>query len=110
MKTEYLKNDQTQDREELKKHLITMACCLERTRLYLDNYIYPRDMSLNLIDVMIEENGITEKKRAMHLTERLYTIVYKDFFTAYERVILFNKKINKIAGKDIEDQNSNNSS
>ena len=67
-----------------------MACCLERTRLYLDNFIYPRDLSLNLIDVPIEENSATERKKAMHLTERLYTIVYKDFFSAYEKAVLFN--------------------
>ena len=62
-----------------------MACHLESTRLLLENYIYPRDNQLNLIDISIEENFTTEKKKAMHLTERLYTVVYKDFFTAYER-------------------------
>ena len=54
MKKEVLKDDNKLTRDELKKHLTTMACCLERTRLYLDNYIYPRDLSLNLIDVPIE--------------------------------------------------------
>jgi hypothetical protein len=30
--------------------------------------------------------------------------VYKDFFTAYERAVLFNAKIQKFAGKEVEDQ------
>jgi len=58
---------------------------------------------LNLIDVQIEESSVVDKKRAMHLTERLYTIVYKDFFTAYERAVLFHNKIQKYIGKDITD-------
>jgi hypothetical protein len=91
-------------REELKKHLTTIACCLERTRLYLDNYVYPRDYSLDLIDVKIEEKSVTEIKRANHMTERLYNIAYKDFFTAYERAVLFNEKIKKLAGKELEGQ------
>lgn len=69
-----------------------MACHLERTRLYLDKYIYPRDLSLNLIDILIEEN-VVERKKAMHLTERLYSIVYRDFFTAYEKCREINNKI-----------------
>lgn len=81
-----------------------MACCLERTRLYLDDFIYPRDLSLNLIDVAIEESAQTERKKAMHLTERLHTMVHKDFFSAYEKAVLFNQKIQKSAGKDIEEQ------
>ncbi len=103
MKKEVLKDENKLTREELKKHLTNMACFLERTRLYLDSFIYPRDLSLNLIDVEIEETALVDKKRQMHLTERLYTIVYKDFFTAYERAILFNQKIQKFAGKEIED-------
>ena len=51
MKKEILKDENKLTREELRKHLTTMACFLERTRLYLDNFIYPRDLSLNLIDV-----------------------------------------------------------
>lgn len=66
-----------------------MACWLERTRLYLDNYIYPRDNSLNIIDVKIDEQTEKDRRRDMHMTERLYSIVYKDFFTAYERSQLF---------------------
>ena len=57
MKKEVLKDNTKMSREELKKHLTTMACFLERTRLYLDNFIYPRDLSLNLIDIHIEENN-----------------------------------------------------
>lgn len=62
-----------------------MACWLERTRLYLDNYIYPRDNSLNIIDVKIDETTERDRRKDMHMTERLYSIVYKDFFTVYER-------------------------
>lgn len=51
MKKEYLKDNTSLTREELKKQLTNMGCWLERTRLYLDNYIYPRDHSLNLIDI-----------------------------------------------------------
>ena len=61
-----------------------MACHLERTRLYLDGYIYPRDLSLNLIDIKIDD-AQHERKKEMHLTERLYSIVYNDFFTAYKK-------------------------
>jgi hypothetical protein len=93
MKKEILRDDKQLTREEMKKHLTNMACFLERTRLYLDNFIYPRDMSLNLIDIEIEESSVVDKKRQMHLTERLYTIVYKDFFTAYERAVQFHNKI-----------------
>ena len=39
----------------------------------------------------------------MHLTERLYNIVYKDFFSAYEKSVLFHSKIQKLTGKDIEE-------
>lgn len=62
-----------------------MSCHLERCRLYLDDYIYPRDVSLNLIDIHIDESTTARRKKEMHLTERLYTIVYKDFFTVYEK-------------------------
>lgn len=103
MKKDILKDENKLSRDDLRKHLTTMACFLERTRLYLDSFIYPRDLSLNLIDVEIEETAIVDKKRQMHLTERLYTIVYKDFFTAYERAVLFHQKIQKFAGKEIED-------
>jgi len=74
-----------------------MACHLERTRYYLDNYIYPRDLSLNLIDIQIEMS-LQERKKAMHLTERLYSIVYKDFFTAYEKCIDLSNKIKLMEG------------
>lgn len=47
-------------------------------------------MQLNLIDVQIEDDNIALKKKDMHLTERLYTIEYKDFFTAYEKVVQLN--------------------
>jgi len=103
MKREILKDDMKMTRDELRKNLTTMACFLERTRLYLDNFIYPRDLSLNLIDIEIEESSVVDKKRQMHLTERLYTIVYKDFFTAYERAVLFQNKIQRYIGKDISD-------
>jgi hypothetical protein len=103
MKKDILRDDNKMSREDLKKALTTMACFLERTRLYLDSFIYPRDLSLNLIDVQIEETAIVDKNRQMHLTERLYTIVFKDFFTAYERAVLFKEKIEKYAGKEIED-------
>lgn len=106
MKTEILRDDSKLTRDELKKSLVMMACLLERTRLYLDNYIYPRDFSLNLIDIPIEEYKRIEKKKAMHLTERLYNIEYKDFFTAYEKVVMINQKIQKITGKDIEEYNN----
>lgn len=42
------------------------------------------------------------------MTERLYTIVYKDFFTAYERSNLFYQKIQKFTAKDIEENKSSN--
>ena len=90
MKKDILKDENKLSREDLKKHLTNMGCFLERTRLYLDSFIYPRDLSLNLIDIEIEETALVDKRRQMHLTERLYTIVYKDFFTAYERAMLFN--------------------
>lgn len=104
MKKDSLSADSRLPRDALRKQLITMACCLERTRLYLDSYIYPRDLSLNLIDVDIEERKEgsavyggqatpESRKKAMHLTERLYNIVYKDFFTAYENATLFTRKI-----------------
>lgn len=105
-----MRTDSQLQREALRKQLILMGCILERTRLYLDSYIYPRDLSLNLIDVKIEEetapgnSGPVSKKKAMHLTERLYNIVYKDFFTAYEKATLFNRKIQKLTGKDLEQQ------
>jgi hypothetical protein len=76
--------------------LLKMASYLEVSRLCLDNYIYPRDLQLNLIDVQIEENNVALKKKEMHLTERLYTIEYKDFFSAYEKIIQLNKQITKI--------------
>jgi len=63
MKKDILKDDNKMKREELRKNLTTMACFLERTRLYLDSFIYPRDLSLNLIDVEIEEATIVDKKR-----------------------------------------------
>lgn len=90
MKKDYLKDESKLTREEMRKHLTAMACYIERTRLFLDNFIYPRDLSLNLIDIEIDEGSVVDKKRQMHLTERLYTIVYKDFFTAYQRAVLFN--------------------
>jgi hypothetical protein len=88
-----LKEEAIKNKSELKKQFLNMACWLERTRLYLDNYIYPRDHSLNLIDVQIDDHTEVTRKKAMHLTERLYTIVYKDFFTVYERLTLFYQKI-----------------
>jgi len=102
LKRDHLREDCPAD--ELKKHLTTIACCLERTRLYLDNYIYPRDYSLNLIDIKIEEKSIQDIKRTNHMTERLYNIAYKDFFTAYEKATLFTDKIKKLAGKELEGQ------
>jgi hypothetical protein len=45
------------------------------------------------LQLLVPETAIVDKKRQMHLTERLYTIVYKDFFTAYERAVLFHQKI-----------------
>jgi len=63
MKKEILKDENKLTRDELRKHLTTMACFLERTRLYLDNFIYPRDLSLNLIDIEIEESSVVDKKR-----------------------------------------------
>jgi hypothetical protein len=63
MKKEVLKDNNKLTREDLKKHLTNMACYLERTRLYLDSFIYPRDLSLNLIDIEIEENAIVDKKK-----------------------------------------------
>jgi len=63
MKKDILKDENKMTRDELKKCLVMMGCFLERTRLYLDNLIYPRDLSLNLIDIEIEENSIAEKKR-----------------------------------------------
>lgn len=102
-----LKRDHLKDEvppEELKKHLTTIACYLERTRLYLDNYIYPRDYSLNLIDIKIEEQSMQDIKSANHMTERLYNIAYKDFFTAYEKTALFTDKIKKLVGKELEGQ------
>lgn len=72
------------------KKLLKMASELEVSRLCLDNYIYPRDLQLNLIDVQIEDDNIALKKKDMHLTERLYTIEYKDFFTAYEKIVQLN--------------------
>ena len=44
----------------------------------------------------------------MHLTERLYSIAYKDFFTAYEKAVLLHQKITKVTGKDIEDHQNTN--
>jgi hypothetical protein len=93
MKKEVLKEENKLSREDIKKCLTNMACLLERTRLKLDSSIYPRDLYLNLIDVKIEETAIVDKKRQMNLTERLYTIVYKDFFTAYEHAVFFHQKI-----------------
>lgn len=62
LKKDYLKDvTPKQSKDDLKKQLVNIACWLERTRLYLDNYIYPMDFSLNLIDVQIEER--TEKDR-----------------------------------------------
>ena len=75
--------------------LLRMGTHLERTRLYLDKYIYPRDLSLNLIDVMIDDN-LVEMKKSKHLTERVYSIVYKDFFTAYEKCKELDAKIKKL--------------
>lgn len=87
MKRDYLKTENNiHNRKAIRKALKAMACHLERTRFYLDGYIYPRDISLNLIDVQIEASQ-QERKKAMHLTERLYSIVYKDFFTAYEKCV-----------------------
>jgi len=63
MKKDVLKDENKLSRDDLRKHLTTMACFLERTRLYLDSFIYPRDLSLNLIDVEIEETAIVDKKR-----------------------------------------------
>lgn len=106
MKKDYLKNDSGKERIQIKKALKAMACHLERTRFYLDGYIYPRDLSLNLIDVNIEENK-PERKKAMHLTERLYSIVYKDFFTAYEKCRELDNKISQMQGIDVEQINKN---
>lgn len=78
-----------------------MASELEVSRLCLDNYIYPRDMQLNLIDVQIEDDNIALKKKEMHLTERLYTIVYKDFFSVYDKILQLNTQIHKIMKKDL---------
>jgi hypothetical protein len=63
MKKDFLKDENKLTREEMRKHLTTMACYLERTRLFLDNFIYPRDLSLNLIDIEIDEGSIVDKKR-----------------------------------------------
>jgi hypothetical protein len=76
-----------------------MSCYLERTRLYLDDYIYPRDLTLDLIDISIED---TQRKRPAHLSERLGAITYKDFFTAYNVCKKLHKKIRKMEGKDME--------
>ena len=96
MKVDYLKSDSGRDRNQVRKSLKAMCYHLERTRLYLDGYINPRDISLNLIDVKIEEND--ERKRAAHLTERLYCIVQKDFFTAYDKCKELDKKICQMQG------------
>ena len=103
MKKDYLKDETQDSREDLKAQLFMIACHLESTRLLLENYIYPRDNQLSLIDISIEQNSATDKKKAMHLTERLYTVVYKDFFTAYERAVLLFQKITDITTKSIED-------
>lgn len=97
LKLDYLKRDSGKDRKHIRKALKAMACHLERTRSYLDGYIYPRDLSLNLIDVQIETCE-KERKKAMHLTERLYSIVYKDFFTAYEKCVELSNKIKMMEG------------
>ncbi|CDW89623.1 dedicator of cytokinesis protein 2 [Stylonychia lemnae] len=101
MKNEYLKHDSGKERKQVRKALKAMSCHLERTRQYLDNYIYPRDLSLNLIDVQIE-SSLQERKKAMHLTERLYSIVYKDFFTVYDKCVELSKKIKQMEGQDVE--------
>lgn len=63
LKKDYLKDvTPKQSKDDLKKQLVNIACWLERTRLYLDNYIYPRDFSLNLIDVQIEERSEKDRK------------------------------------------------
>ena len=97
MKKDYLKADSGKDRKQVRKALKAMACHLERTRFYLDGYIYPRDLSLNLVDVQIEP-AQQERKKAMHLTERLYSIVYKDFFYAYEKCVELSTKIKMMEG------------
>jgi hypothetical protein len=93
LKKDFLKDSSKHTEDELQKQLLNIACWVERTRLYLDNYLYPRDLSLNIMDVKIEDITEVERKRDMHMTERLYTIVYKDFFSAYERAQLFHQKI-----------------
>eukprot|EP00347_Sterkiella_histriomuscorum_P008264 403345746 len=105
MKRDFLKTENTQHtRKSIRKALKAMACHLERTRFYLDGYIYPRDVSLNLIDVKIEASQ-QERKKEMHLTERLYSIVYKDFFTAYEKCVDLGHKIKLMEGHDVEKVN-----
>ena len=78
-----------------------MACHIERTRLYLDDYIYPRDLSLNLLDVLVDEN-LVDLKGSHHLTERMYSIEYKDLFLAYERCKQLDESIRRMEGVDVE--------
>ena len=53
LRRKYLRSDAQEKipKETLIKKLLKMASELEVSRLCLDNYIYPRDLQLNLIDV-----------------------------------------------------------
>jgi hypothetical protein len=77
---------------------------MERIRLYLDDYIYPRDIGLNIIDINIE-NSLSSNKASMRLSAREFSIKFADFFTAYKIARKFHKRIRKIEGQELEDAN-----
>jgi hypothetical protein len=95
MKDEFLKDQMVKNKDQIHKVLLIMGCQLERIRVHLDYSIYPRDLSLNLIDVRIDEN-IADRKKAMHLTERMHSVVYKDILLVYDKCIEFDERIKKI--------------
>jgi hypothetical protein len=57
MKKDYLNEDKKYEKRKIKKLLFGISCHLERIRLYLDDYIYPRDHALNILDIGIDLNA-----------------------------------------------------
>ena len=56
MKKDFLNEDNIQkyDKKKFKKLLFNLISHLERIRLYLDDFIYPRDCELNILDIGID--------------------------------------------------------
>jgi len=62
--------------------------------MYLDDFLYPRDDSLNLIDVGIDCKIDVNARKGM--------VVYADFLSAYRRAKYVYGKVKKLESKDVE--------